>query len=341
MATLNRRGKSWQLNWSENGRQRRQSLGKITAEQAETCRLAKEYEIQSGQRIFVAADLFDDFLREYLQWHALKFPDSHFRVKQICGQCFTAFHGKSLSQITQADVEIWLAQRETRIGHDRHRRRTIVSAATASKELSTLKAVLNKAVEWKRGLIESPAEGVAPPKNKRSKPIHWYSREELSKLYSDCVEFAPIWRLMANTGMRRAEAQQLRWSEVSLEEGHIHVLSTETERTKSGRWREIPISEGARASLLLLKTYTDKDGYVLPKMTGPSLSRHFLRDVRRLGLKGSLHSLRHSYAAHLVMAGVPLRTLQTLMGHASFITTERYAHIAKDHLRDQASKVSI
>lgn len=341
MATIKRRGKSWQLNWSEGGRQRRKSLGQITAEQAETCRLAKELELQTGQRIFVAADLFEDFVREYLEWHALKFPDSHFRVKQICEQCLMDFYGKSLSQIEQSDVERWLAQRETRVGRDRHQRRAVVSAETASKELRTLKAVLNKAVQWRRGISESPAKDVKPPKNKRSRPIHWYSREELGKLYSDEIEFAPIWRLMANTGMRRAEAQQLRWEDVNFERGHINVLSTEDERTKSGKWREIPLSEAARMALLLLKTYTGEDEYVLPRMTGPSLSRHFLRDVKRLGLKGSLHSLRHSYGAHLVMAGVPLRTLQTLMGHASFTTTERYAHIAKDHLRDQAMKVSI
>lgn len=341
MATINKRGSTWQLNWSEAGRQRRKSIGKITAEQAETARLAKEYELQSGQRIFVAADLFDDFVREYLDWHALKFPDSHFRVKQISEQCFGYFLGKSLSQITQSDVEMWLAQRETRIGRDRRGKRTVMSSETASKELRTLKAVLNKAVAWKRGIVESPAKDVKPPRNKRSRPIHWYSREDLGKLYGDQVEFAPIWRLMANTGMRRAEAQQLRWADVNLDRGHINVLSTEDERTKSGKWREIPLSDAARLALLLLKTYTGELEYVLPRMTGPSLSRHFARDVRRLGLKGSLHSLRHSYGAHLVMAAVPLRTVQTLMGHASFTTTERYAHIAKDHLRDAAKKVSI
>ena len=41
------------------------------------------------------------------------------------------------------------------------------------------------------------------------------------------------------------------------------------------------------------------------------------------------------------MAGVPLRTVQVLMGHASFKTTERYAHLGEDHLRNQALKVSL
>lgn len=211
----------------------------------------------------------------------------------------------------------------------------------ATRHSSLPEQTPSKAIAWKRGLLESPAKGVKPPKNKRSRPIHWYSRPELGDLYGDEVEKAPIWRLMANTGMRRAEVMQLRWVDVNLERGHLNVLSTEDERTKSGKWREIPLSEAARQSLLLLKSYTGEAEYVLPRMTGASLSRAFLRDAKRLGLKGSLHSLRHSYGAHLVMAGVPLRTLQTLMGHASFTTTERYAHIAKDHLREQAKLVNI
>jgi integrase len=341
MATVKRRGDSWQLNWSENGRQRRKSLGQITAGEAEACRLAKELELQTGRRIFVAAPLFEEFLQEYLDWHGLKYPDSHQRVKQICEQCFTEFLFRPLSEIQQVDIEKWLAQRETRTVRNRLKQRAIAASETAVKELRTLKAVLNKAVEWGRGIAKSPAEDVKPPKNKRSAPIHWYSREELQKLYGDQVEFAPVWRLMANTGMRRSEAQQLRWADVKLEQGHLHVLSTEDERTKSGKWREIPMSEAARLSLLLLQTYTGDQEHVLPRMTGPSLSRHFLRDARRLGLRGSLHSLRHSYGAHLVMEGVPLRTVQELMGHASIVTTEKYAHLAKSHLKEQAKKLSI
>lgn len=137
MATVNKRGDSWQLNWSEGGRQRRQSLGQITAGEAEACRLAKELELQTGKRIFVAAPLFEEFLREYLDWHALKFPDSHARVKQICEQCFTEFLLRPISEIQQVDIEKWLAQRETRMVRNRHKQLAIAAAETATKELRT------------------------------------------------------------------------------------------------------------------------------------------------------------------------------------------------------------
>lgn len=339
MATVYARGDRWYLNWSEHGRQRRKSLGKITADDAEKFCKGKEFELATGRKVFHASALFEDHLERYLAWHAVQYRDSHFRVKQISEQCFGDFHGRSIAQITAQEVERWKASRMTRVGWNRRQEEGVVSSETAAKELRTLKAVLNKAVEW--GEIEkSPAKAVKAPKNLRSSPPHWYTKAELAKLYRGARHGA-IWKLMANAGLRRAEAQQLCWTDVDLKRGSLNALSTEDERTKSGKWRQIPLSDAARSALRALKRLTGKSAYVLPAITGPSLSRAFLADVKARGLAGSLHSLRHSYGAHLVMAGVPLRTVQVLMGHASFTTTERYAHLGKDHLRDQAKLVNL
>ena len=339
MATVYPRGDRWYLNWFEAGKQQRRSLGRITATEAENIRKGKELELATGRRIFIASALFDDHLERYLTWHRTQYPHSHFRVKQIAAQCFGAFRGRALSQILPADVERWKASRMTRVGVNRHGARAVVSSETAAKELRTLKAVLAKAAEW--GEVEKdPAAAVKAPKNLRSAPIHWYTKAELAKLYRKS-RYAAVWRLIANTGLRRAEAMQLRWQHVNMIEAHINVLSSEDARTKSGRWRQVPLSKNAIEALRVLRRRTKDSDYVLPRMTGESLSRAFLRDVAGRGMAGSLHSLRHTYGAHLVMAGVPLRTLQVLMGHASFATTERYAHVGKDHLREQAKLINL
>lgn len=338
MATVYARGDRWYLNWSDGAGQHRRSLGKVTAEEADKYRIAKEFELVSGRKIFVASARFEDHLERYLTWHAVQFPDSHFRVKQISEQCFVEFYGRGLSQLTVAEIERWKASRITRVGWNRQQKEAIVSTETAAKELRTLKAVLNKAVEW--GEIDrSPAEGIKAPKNLNSSPIHWYTKAELTRLAK--ARMGSAWKLIANTGLRRAEARALRWSDVDRRGGHLNVLSRTSERTKSGRWRQVPISGGAKTALKALRKAAAGSVYVIPRMTGPSLSRAFSTDAEALGLAGSLHSLRHSYGAHLVMAGVPLRTLQVLMGHASFVTTERYAHLGKDHLREQAKLVNL
>lgn len=300
MATIYPRGGRWYLNWSEHGRQRRKSLGAITEHEADLRRKAKEVELSTGKRIFVASAIFDDHLERYLTWHRAEFPDSHFRVAQIAAQHFEDFRGKGLSQIDSHAIERWKAARMS-----------AVSRESVAKELRTLKAVLRKAVQW--GEIESnPAQNVAPPRNLESEPIIWYSRAELALLYQR--HHGLTWRLLANTGLRRTEAQQLRWDQVGRD--YLDIISSAEARTKSGRWRQVPLSKGAAQALKALRKQTGKLPHVLPRITAESLSRAFLQDVARLNLRGSLHSLRHTYGAHLVMAGVPLRTVQILMGHA-------------------------
>lgn len=326
MATIYARGQRWYLNWSQHGRQHRKSLGKITEREADIQRKAKEIELSTGKRIFIASKLFEDHLIEYLRWHRVQFPDSHFRIAQIADHHFGDFRGRALSQIDSHMVERWKASRMC-----------VVSRESAAKELRTLKAVFRKAVQW--GEIEqNPTIHVESPKGLESEPIVWYSKADLAKLYK--TRHGLTWRLMANTGLRRTEAQQLRKSQVDLKRKTLDVVSTFEARTKSGKWRQIPLSDGAIEAVKALIAQSSTD-YVLPRIASVSLSRAFLIDVARLGLRGSLHSLRHTYAAHLVMAGVPLRTVQVLMGHASFKTTERYAHLGKDHLRDKARLVSL
>lgn len=326
MATVYWRGKSAYLNWSQGGVQRRESLGRITPHEAEIRRQAKELELSTGKRLFIASALFDAHLERYLTWHRTEFPDSHFRVAQIAEQHFGDFRGRALSQINQHDIEAW---KVARLGS--------VSRGTVAKELRTLKAILSKAVEW-REIERNPAEYVDAPRNLESEPIHWYTKAELAKLYKR--HNGQVWRLMANTGLRRTEALQLRWEHVDLKRGMLTVVSTQGARTKSGRWRQIPLSDAAKEALRKLKRLSSGD-HVLPRVMAESLSRNFADNARSLKLRGSLHSLRHTYGAHLVMAGVPLRTVQVLMGHASFVTTERYAHVGKEHLRQKARLVSL
>jgi len=99
--------------------------------------------------------------------------------------------------------------------------------------------------------------------------------------------------------------------------------------TKAGRWREIPLTDGAEQALEEIR---GEDGYVLPRMRLESLSRACIRESKRAGLSGSIHTLRHTYISHLVMGGTPLRTVKELAGHSSITVTEGYAHLAPDHL---------
>lgn len=218
-----------------------------------------------------------------------------------------------------------------------------------TKELRTLKAILNKAVEW-GDITRNPIAHVDPPKKLDSKPPRFFTLEELGLIYAACSAkvnngegpqpypvHAFIWRLFANTGLRRTEGLMLRRKWVAREA--MKILSTDEHRTKSGKWREVPLTEAARHALAELP----RDGdYVLPRMTLPSLSRAAIRDIRRAGVEdGSIHTFRHTYCSHLVMAGVPLRTVQKLAGHSTIAVTESYSHLSPDYLRNAGRAISL
>lgn len=326
MATIYQRKNRWYIQWRESGKLYRRTLGKIDKKSAETILHAKEIELHTGDIVYqTGGDTFLLFSREYLDWHKHEYPDSHNRIYQITHQHLLPFFG--LFQIGK--IEIPQAEKYKRT------RSQQAKPETVNKELRTLHAILNKAVEWGR-VTRNPIRAVKAIRQKDSKPFRFYTVKELDAIYGADPLHAAIWRLLANTGMRRSEAQALKW--VNVLPDRIRILSTTKNRTKSGKWRDIPLSPGAKAAL---KELHNESEYVIKKVNGVSLSRAFSKTLARTGTDGSLHCLRHTFCSHLVMSGVPLRTVQVLAGHASFKTTEGYAHLSPGHLSDSVARLHL
>ena len=310
MATIYRRGRNWYLNWRENGERFRLSLGPVSKRDAETTRQAKELELRTGQRILSNGQLLSDFAEDYLEWHEAEYPTSHFRIKSIYWKHLEPFHNRPMDAISVMEVEQWKVTRLQK-----------ASRATVRKELNTLNAILNQAVAW--GVIgENPIRLVKKPKEIASKDPHWYTDKQLKKLYKKSKERAALWKFMANTGLRRQEAINLKWGDIR--NGQVYILSTEEARTKSGKYRVIPLSAGAQEAVELMKGSATPFPQVFPQ----SLSRWFSWDAKAAKLGGSIHSLRHTFISALVRKGIPLRVVQKLAGHASITTTEKYSHLA-------------
>ncbi len=324
MPTVYWRGKRAYLNWRQNGERRRLSLGIIEAREAETIRQAKSLELRTGKRILTTGRLFADFVAEYLPWYEAMYPSSATRTRAILENGFAAFLKQPLDSIETIDIARHLAARQARG----------CARGTVLKELNCLGGALSRAVEW-GWMTNNPVKAVKKPPLIVSRDPVWYSKAELVKLYSVSGPRAPWWRFLANTGLRAGEALHLRHQDVR--HGAVYVLSDERARTKSGHWRKIPMSAGALESYVLLQGSQT----VLPPQSRPALTMAFKRDATTASLGGSLHSLRHTFAAHLVLAGTPLRDIQALMGHASITTTERYAHIAPERLRTAVDALAL
>ena len=333
MAKISARGGYHTLVWTDpqTGKRKRLSLGRIGTipkRELDDIERIKNYELSTGAKLLNAhrrpAPTFGAFVKDYLLWHQAEYPHSHFRIAQILyDHLLPEFGLKPLNLVTVAEVEAL-----------KNKRRFRVKASTVTKELRVLQAVFNRAVALKV-IPENPVSIVKAPQQLDSKPHRWYSSAELAKLYA-ASSYGEVWRLMANTGLRRGEALILRRLWVG--EKTIRVLSTGEERTKDGEWREIPRTDGATIALAAL----EGDGvYVLPRMRPESLSRAFLRDARACGLDGSLHTLRHTFVCHMLLAGVPIRTVQLYAGHSSITTTENYAYQVLRNDPDAAVRLAV
>jgi len=280
----------------------------------------KRLEISTGHRLLQPgsrAPRFATFAADYLAWSAAEHPASAAHIASLVTlHLIPDFGSEHLDTIRPKMVEDY-----------KQRRAREAKAATVGKEIRTLKAMLNRAVAWEL-LARNPIAQVSEPKLLDSKPPRYLTIDELAALYGAAGDVhRAIWRLYANTGMRRMEGIHLRREHIGSDA--LRILSTAEARTKSARWREIPISIGARQALDDLPKITG--GWVLPRMHPASLSRECIRDARAAGLRGvGLHTLRHTYISHLVMGGAPLRAVQVLAGHSTVRVTEGYSHLAPE-----------
>lgn len=151
--------------------------------------------------------------------------------------------------------------------------------------------------------------------------------------------FADMLRVLLLTGARKSEIQALHWSEVDLARGNI-VLPRE--RSKTGE-KVIPINAATAA---ILAEREPKEGFVFPSpydaaRPADGLQKAWERVRKRANLTDvRIHDLRHSFASFAVAGGAGLPLIAKALGHSQTVTTERYAHLGDDPVRQLSERVS-
>jgi integrase len=141
-----------------------------------------------------------------------------------------------------------------------------------------------------------------------------------------------------DTGCRRGEILSLPWKHVDLQKGAATIFGK-----KTGEWRGVPLTRRLRDILIVKqasqKVRSSRDNPVFCNPSGGVVNIHELRWAFEIALdeagisKFRFHDLRHSFATRLAQNGVDLFTIQKLLGHKSYATTERYAHHYTESLR--------
>ena len=175
--------------------------------------------------------------------------------------------------------------------------------------------------------------------------VRFFTDDELRHLHG--LIDSENWKVVVfslETGLRRSEQFQLRWEYISFESRTLTIPLP-----KGGRTRHIPLSQEALRILRSLSSFLQSP-WVFPGIKShlyPMDSRAFLRRAFEPALKkagiqnASWHTLRHTTASRLVMAGVPLPTVKEVLGHRSIQTTLRYAHLAPSHIQAAMEKGSL
>jgi len=139
----------------------------------------------------------------------------------------------------------------------------------------------------------------------------------------------PMVLVSLNTGMRRGELFDLKWSAVNFDTKTITVAGA---TTKTSDTRHIPMNKETIGTLKAWKKQVSKSPYVFPGQGGgrfEDVKSAWLKLLERALIDGfRWHDMRHDFASRLVMAGVPLNKVRDLLGHADIKMTLRYAHLA-------------
>lgn len=310
------RGNKAYLDWAEGGERFRRSIGQPDTREAERVRAAKEAELTHGVRILARLPKVRDYLEWYLDWYAAEHPTTIAKARSEMKRFIERFGHRPIDSIRAVEVEHY---KRSRLLDDK------AANETVGKEIRRLKAAFNRGVEWKE-LDLNPLAAVKAPRGVRSVAVKFYHRDAMRRLYRANPARAPLWMFMAHTGLRRGEIIGLH--KASVVAGRLLVESDPDEtgagRTKSGKWREVPLNRYARWAIRHLPD-------PLVSVHKDTLSTWFAHDAIAAEIGGNLHRLRHTFCAHLVIAGVPLRRVQVLAGHGNYATTEKYyAHLTPE-----------
>lgn len=228
-----------------------------------------------------------------------------------------------------------------------------LSEATQGRVLSGVKSFYRYML-LERILTKDPTDLLDAPKLRRSLP-HVLSIADIDTLFAAIDHSSPegqrnraMLETMYSCGLRVSELIGLQISNLYLDLGFIKV------RGKGDRERLVPIGDTAITQINLYKEFVrthlpkikpGQEDILFLNRRGAGLSRvmvfYVIRDLaEKAGIKGAIHphTLRHSFATHLVEGGADLRAVQEMLGHKSITTTEIYTHLDRTYLRSTLEK---
>lgn len=243
---------------------------------------------------------------------------------------------KDLSKVTRDDIKIYL--KELFVNNNK--------STTVSRKISSLKSFY-KFMKEKDYIKINPVSSIKYPKREKVLPkfVQYNELEEMlevSKLGDFGERNNLIIELMYNTGVRVSELVNIKINDIDFENERIRILGKGSyERfVFYGDYAKSSLNKyinGLRRELLNGKTndylFLNKNG---DNITTKGIQKIVLNIIKETSVKTKVspHTLRHTFATHLLDNGCDLRSVQDMLGHKSINTTEVYTHITSERLKE-------
>jgi integrase len=274
---------------------------------------------------------FKDFAQDWFETY-VKNNNKHSEIlskeKILRVHLIPYFGSMKLDEIKNLDIEKYKAKKI----------QGKLSPKTINNHLTVFRKACQCALDWGAAKACPTVKRLKTPSQK----YDFLTPEECRNLLAAADEiYRDMIMVALGTGLRFGELIALSWEDVDFKTGDLTIRQSYAMgvlgSTKSDRIRHIPISDSVRHTLYRMRK---DDGFVFTDTEGNPLNQ--CRCVYRLyaickkaGLrKIGWHTLRHTFASHLVQAGANLGAIQGLLGHSDIRTTMRYAHINRAALRE-------
>lgn len=259
-------------------------------------------------------------------------------ASKINGYLLERFGETPINQVKVADIQKYLADLRNVHG---------LAPATVNRHRALLSKMFSIAIDHEL-LIHNPCSRVAKL-TENNRVERFLNAEEMARIIDvmrDALKQGQLNKIavaaflvLLFTGARKREVLDMQWKDINFE-----AQSWYLKFNKSGKARHVPLSSEAIAVLQSIEPLTGC-AYVFPNLqTGkpirdPRKSFHHILD--RAGIEQfRIHDLRHSFASQAVNSGASLYTVQLLLGHASPVTTQRYAHLQSETLLNASEKIA-
>lgn len=353
--------KSYVVTWARGRKKTLGRVGILTLEQArqeatqylaEARKLGEPLAVTQGRKGATLPSLRDFIDDTYMPWFKAHHK-GYEKTLHTLNNNFAAVMSQRIDAISGRDLErirtSWM-----QAGN---------KAATVNRKMGSISGVFSRAVEWEyigthpmvklkqlkvdslglvryldndetRRLRQALDDRQDEIRAERESANQWRadrSKQQMQSLmqipFTDHLK--PMVLLSLNTGMRRGELFDLKWSAVNFS---TNTITAAGDTTKTSDTRHIPMNKETVSVLGQWKKQAGESQYVFPSQEGGRLEdvkSAWLRLLKRAKIEGfRWHDMRHDFASRLVMAGVPLNTVRDLLGHSDIKMTLKYAHLA-------------